>query len=457
MTRRSVGIQGGLESPKGPRNMSGGSKTLDRVSKQRTKLVARLPFFGHLALKLRPRVAQDGDGVNTAAVSTDGTLVINEAFADKLSDQELCFVIAHEVMHPAMLYFDRMQGRIPKLWNMAHDHAINLIIKHMGDANIKPLGDILCDEKYKDWSAEEVYDDLLKDAVLVNIAMTAGEDGEGGEGGQNPGGKSQGKGKGGGKSPQGQDPRKDPLFGDGRPDLADSDDGKKAAGGDKGAANRLNTDWKISIVAAAQRHERAKGRGSLPGGLQRLIDEFTDPKVDWREKLSRWVGENGRRQDYTYGRPSRRSESVGQYLPSLKKYGIQDVTVMVDTSGSIGDKQLKEGLAEIQGVCEDLGIGVRAMVIDAAVHDDVMVEDAHELQEKLAGGGGSNFCPGFEKLAEEGYEGVVIAFTDGDIAVPSDKPESIKAVLWCIYEGCRIPTERYGEVVEIPKEGDEER
>lgn len=422
------------------------NKTLDRVSKQRTKLVARLPFFGHLALKLRPRVAREGDGVDTAAVSSDGTLVINEKFAEKCSDQELAFVIAHEVMHPAMLYFDRMQGRIPKLWNMAHDHAINLIIKHMGDANIKLLPDILCDEKYKDWSAEEIYDDLLKDAVLVQIAQ--GGDGQPSDDGQpGKGGKGQGK-------PQGQDPRKDPLFGDGRPDLADSDDGKKAAGGDKGAQNRLNTDWKISIVAAAQKHERAKGRGSLPGGLQRLIEEFTDPKVDWREKLSRWVGENGRRQDYTFGRPSRRSESVGQYLPSLKKYGIQDVTVMVDTSGSIGDRQLKEGLAEIQGVCEDLGIGVRAMVVDAALHDDVKVEDAYELQDHLAGGGGSDFRPAFDKLQEEGYEGVVIAFTDGDIAVPHDKPESIRAVLWCLYEGCHAPTNVYGEVVFIPKDGE---
>jgi hypothetical protein len=30
-------------------------------------------------------------------------------------------------------------------------------------------------------------------------------------------------------------------------------------------------------------------------------------------------------------------------------------------------------------------------------------------------------------------------------------------VLWCIYEGCRIPTEVYGEVVMIPKDGEEER
>jgi predicted metal-dependent peptidase len=458
------------------------AKLLERVSKQRTKLVARLPFFGRLALKLRPRVARPGDGVPTAAVAMDGTLVVNEDFVAKLSDPELAFVVCHEVMHPAMLYFDRMQGRIPKLWNMAHDYAINLIIKNMADANIKLIPDCLCDDKYRDWSAEEIYDDLLKDAVLVNIAQgcpTCGntgqpqqgqgqgqpQQGQGGQQGQpQQGGQGGQQGQGGcptcggqhgsgsGQGAKGQNPLNDPLYGDGRPDLGDSEDGKKAAKGDKGAKNRLDTDWKISIVAAAQAHERQKGRGSLPGALQRLVDELTDPKVDWREELSRWVGENGRRQDYTYSRPSRRSESVGQYLPSLKKYGVADVTVMVDTSGSIGDRMLKEGLAEIQGVCEDLGIGVRAMIIDAALHEDVEVEDAYELSEHLAGGGGSDFRPAFDKLEEEGYEGVVIAFTDGDIAVPSDKPTALKGVLWCIYEGCHSPTDRYGETIEIPRE-----
>jgi len=461
-------------------------KVLDRVSKSRTKLVARLPFFGHLALKLRPRISQGQDGVNTAAVASDGTMVVNEAFSKTLSDPELCFVVCHEVLHPAMLYFDRMQGRIPKLWNMAHDYAINLIIKQMADANIKLIPDCLCDDKYRDWSAEEIYDDLLKDAVMVSIAQGCptcdgtgqqgdpqpgqgdpqdgqgdgqgqgqGQQGQGqgqGQGGQCPTCKGSGAGQGGGRGGNGQNPLNDPLFGDGRNDIADSDDGKKGEQGDKGAQNRINTDWKISIVEAAQRHERQKGRGTLPGSLQRLIEELTDPKVDWREKLARWVGENGRQQDYSYRRPSRRSESVGQYMPSLQQYGIDDIVLMIDTSGSIGDRMLKEGLAEVNGVCEDLGITCRAMIIDAALHDDCMVEDAYELAEKLSGGGGSDFRPAFDKLNEEAFEGVVIAFTDGDIAVPFDKPTGIKGVLWVLYEGCTAPTEVYGETVMIPPE-----
>jgi len=412
---------------------------LQRVSTQRTVLLGRLPFFGRLALKLRPRLSRPHEGVNTAAVSQDGTMIVCAEFAEKLTDPQLCFVVCHEVLHPAMLYFDRMQGRIPKLWNMAHDYAINLIIRHMQDSHIELLPDCLCDVKYNDWSAEEIYDDLLKDAVLVTFAQGGGCPQPGGGGGM--------PGKG-----QGNDPTKDPLNGDGRNDLADSDDGKKANRGDKGAKNRLDTDWRISIVAASQAHEATKGRGSLPGSLRRLIEEITDPKVDWREQLGRWVGENGRLEDYTFSRPSRRSESCGQYMASSKEYGFAPVTVMVDTSGSIGDRMLKEGLSEINGVCEDLGIGVRAMIIDAALHADVECENVEEVIDNLSGGGGSNFIPAFDKLQEEGYDGVVIAFTDGDICVPHTKPENLRGVLWCIYEGCHSPTDAWGEEIKIPRE-----
>ena len=456
-------------------------KVLGRISMARTKLVARLPFFGHLALKLRPRITQGQNGVYTAAVSSDGTLIVNSTFAATLTDPELCFVICHEVLHPAMLYFERMQGRIPKLWNMAHDYAINLIIKQMADANIKLIDDCLCDDKYRDWSAEEIYDDLLKDAVMVSIAQGCQScDGTGQQGGSEPGddqegqggqpGDEQGEGGGsgqgqpcpdcngsgsagkGGKGNGRQNPLNDPLFGDGRDDLNATEDGKKGQAGDKAAQNRINTDWKISIVEAATRHEQQKGRGTLPGSLQRLIEELTDPKVDWREKLARWVGENGRQQDYSYRRPSRRSESVGQYMPSLQQYGIDDIVLMIDTSGSIGDRMLKEGLAEVNGVCEDLGISCRAMIIDAALHEDCTITDAYDLAEKLSGGGGSDFRPAFDKLRDDQFEGVVIAFTDGDIAVPFDKPTGIKGVLWVLYEGCTAPTEVYGETVMIPKE-----
>jgi predicted metal-dependent peptidase len=238
-----------------------------------------------------------------------------------------------------------------------------------------------------------------------------------------------------------------------RDDLSDSQDGQKAAKGDTGAQKRLENDWKVNVVAAAQVQEREKGKGTLPGGIQKMVDELTDPIIDWKDELSRWIGENGRRQDYTYRRPARRSESVGEYMPSLQKFGVADIVILWDTSGSMNGRET-EILSEVNGICEDLGIALRVICCDTQVHSDVSdIEDALEVIPHIKGGGGSNFCPAFAMLDDEQYEGVVVSFTDGYIDVPATKPHNIKGVLWVIGEHDVDPTGgKWGEVLHMNDE-----
>jgi dephospho-CoA kinase len=51
-------------------------------------------------MQLRPRKPLPGEGVETAGVSPDGTLVVNEAFFASLTPKQRAGLIAHEVMHP---------------------------------------------------------------------------------------------------------------------------------------------------------------------------------------------------------------------------------------------------------------------------------------------------------------------------------------------------------------------
>ena len=82
-----------------------------RISAARTRLMALVPFFGHLALNLKLRVAKPGENVPTAAVSPDGTLTLNYTFCAKLSDAELAGLICHEVLHPALHCWLRQGSR----------------------------------------------------------------------------------------------------------------------------------------------------------------------------------------------------------------------------------------------------------------------------------------------------------------------------------------------------------
>ena len=69
------------------------------------------------------------------------------------------------------------------------------------------------------------------------------------------------------------------------------------------------------------------------------------------------------------------AEDARVRLPAIVNQGYcTDVTVLIDTSGSRSDDETKEALSEVYGVCDVLGITVRAIICDAAVHEDVEIE-----------------------------------------------------------------------------------
>lgn len=404
---------------------------LYEFSKARVRLLTRAPFFGFLAMQMRPRLARPEDNCPTAGIAPDGTVVLNEKFCENLTDKEMAGLVAHEVMHPALHFWMRKRTRNHLLFNIAHDLSFNQIIVEMAKNEITLPKGCLLDEKFDGMGAEEIYEYLqrgdagtpgvtkVKTLNDKTITIDVNKPDGGGEGDQ---------------------------YGDCRGDLSESEKGQKAQRGDVSAQKELEGEWKLNLAGAAQEVEKRQGK--LPASLKRYLDEILHPKLTWDEILERWVGENGQPDDYGYSRPSRRSESVGTYLPSICGGGKTDVTILVDTSGSIPQDRLKRVLGETQGICEALGVEVRAMVVDAALHEDLSIEEAQELAQRLTGGGGSDFNPAFAKLFEDGFEGAVIAFTDGMISVPDEQPVNLKGVLWITDENERPPCQ-WGDHVQV--------
>ena len=426
----------------------------ERYQRCRTRLLAQVPFFGHLALNFKMQIAKPEHKVETAGISPDGTLTLNYVYimGDKKSgypgftDQQFCALLCHEVMHPALFCWMRQgnrraivkgpDGSMFSLWNLAHDLSFDPMIAELAETSkaskhIDGRGVLMIDPQYKDMSAEEIYDALLQQAMknkdksgdpnCMGVLMNMPGDGQG-------------------------------VGDDLRPDLSQTKDGKKAAGGDKAAKDKLERKWKIQLCAAAQVHkaEKRNGRGNLPLGLQKIIDKILEPRMHWKEILSRWIGENGPRADYTYRRPSRRSIACGIYMPTTERFGVDDIVVLWDTSGSMNGRE-GEILGDIEAICEELGIGLRVICIDTEIHSDVRdIHDAIDMIPHIKGGGGSDFSPAFQRLEDENYDGVVVAFTDGYIGVPSTKPPLIKAVLWVLANGDIDPTRgAWGETLKI--------
>lgn len=99
--------------------------------------------------------------------------------------------------------------------------------------------------------------------------------------------------------------------------------------------------------------------GAAPAGWRRWAKEALHPPQPWRELLGAAVrsavSAAGAGDDYTYGRPARRSAATpGIVLPSLRRTPPR-VTVVIDTSGSVSDTELGSALLETAAVTRTVG------------------------------------------------------------------------------------------------------
>lgn len=168
--------------------------------------------------------------------------------------------------------------------------------------------------------------------------------------------------------------------------------------------------------------------GSAPQGWKRWAEEAFHPPQPWRELLGAALRSAtsgpGAGDDYSYGRPSRRSAGLpGVVLPSLRRRPPR-VTVVIDTSGSVSDAELGSALLEVAAISRTVG-GRRDLV--SVVSCDAAARVAHPICRAegipLVGGGGTDLRAGFTKaLGGRPRPDVIVALTDGQTPWPSAPP-----------------------------------
>ncbi|MFF4274522.1 VWA-like domain-containing protein [Streptomyces sp. NPDC001536] len=168
--------------------------------------------------------------------------------------------------------------------------------------------------------------------------------------------------------------------------------------------------------------------GSTPQGWQRWAEDAFHPPQPWRELLGAAVRSAasgpGGGEDYTYGRPSRRSASVpGAVLPSLRRRPPR-VSVVIDTSGSVSDAELGSALLEVAAIARAVG-GRRDLV--SVLPCDAAAQFVHPLCRgegiPLMGGGGTDLRTGFTRaLRARPKPDVVVVLTDGQTPWPDTRP-----------------------------------
>ena len=105
---------------------SSGRGALDRV--ERGLRMVTVPFPHLAGLVAATRVTLD-DRLPTIGVFPSGRLAANPQFVCGLKDNELVFVLAHEMLHLALRTHDRAKGSDRLEFNYAHDYIINDILR----------------------------------------------------------------------------------------------------------------------------------------------------------------------------------------------------------------------------------------------------------------------------------------------------------------------------------------
>ena len=362
-------------------------EVLDKIVVARVGLLLRHPFFGNMATRLK--IQSCDDWCPTAA--TDGRhLYYNTQFFNALSEKQIEFVIAHEILHCAFDHLTRREDRQPTLHNIACDYLVNNILVREGIGEKVTQIPIIQDFKYEGWSSEQVYDDLYENCEKINLA-DLGElldehiDWEDDGSDSKQGAKGKGEGKGKGKAPK---YTKDEL-------------------------RKIKEEIKEGMMQAAQ----AAGAGNVPGEIDRMIKDLTEPKMNWREIIQQQI-QSTIKNDYTFSRPSRKGWHVGAVLPGMNFEETIDIAIGFDMSGSIGNDQAKIFLSEVKGIMDQYkDFKIKCWCFDTKVYNeqDFSQDSGEELTDyKLMGGGGTEFMCNWEYMKENDIQPKkFIMFTDG--------------------------------------------
>ncbi len=377
--------------------------------------VNHYPLLGSLAGSFR--IVYDSnecmrEEISIAAVDVyDRKIYINPAA--RLSEEEMKFVIAHELLHAGLGHQERCQGRDHQLWNVACDYVINGWLVDMQIGRMPQQG-LLYDEAYKDWSAESIYDEIIKEFKKNQKLNT--------------------------------------FRGYHKGDMLDRSGNRGITGRD---AVSLDEFCRSALSQGLEYQLSSKNRGFIPAGLVEEIRALAMPPVPWDVELARWFDINFPPVDkhYTYARPSRRQGATPDIpRPRYVKQEIDNegrtFGVVIDTSGSMTTKMIGMALGAVASYAAAKEVPfARVVFCDAYAYDAgyLATEDIAGRVE-VKGRGGTKLQPAID-LLESAKDfpdnGPILIITDGWI---EDNLKVGHKHAYLIPKGHRLPFKEKGEV-----------
>lgn len=456
-----------------------------RILMSRMRILTTHGFYGVLLMHIKFILS---DAIEIAAFGVQNneySIHLNPKILETVTDKELDFLLMHEILHIALQHDTRGKDLIPEQFNVACDivvnsnilrscnmdeSAISLSVNGGVAEHLAPNGN----EGYL-YTAEEVYEMLT---------MTLRKPIKGpGSGPKDPSGKpdkTNGDKPGEAntvpdentkteQNPDGFDVHgcedetddevssaspKEPINGlasgsenpDENTKTGQNPDGFDVHGfgnerDDDASGVSLKDLWDKYLADACEAmsvRDAVTGCGSIPLLAQRRWEEMRRPQTDWRTILNEFVQEEIC--DYSFAPPDRRFCDSPFFLPDFneKEDTVENILFMIDTSGSMSNKEITAAFCEIKGALEQFNGKLKGWLgfFDADVVPPIPFENVEELCViRPEGGGGTNFDCVFEyvrECMEETPPASIIILTDGYAPFPEECAADGIPVLWLL-------------------------
>ena len=375
-----------------------------RILLSRMRILCNNGFYGLLLMHMNFAI---DTGCETAC--TDGRKIyFGPSFLNNLDDDELDFIMMHEVMHCALQHCIRGKDYDQEAFNIACDIVVNSNILESNKGNIKSItlkkyGESMHvapdGEEGRFYTAEEVY------AMLPVKGKKKGASGMMGSGGNGSG---------------------------------NWDDHSKWGTADED--QYLQDEWSKNLLDASEAIEirdPSNKRGLIPLCADRIIKELRKPQTDWRTILNDFVQEEIT--DYSFTPPDRRFDESPFFLPDYneKDETVKDILFMIDTSGSMSDEAITAVYSEIKGAIDQFNGHLQGWLgfFDAEVVEPKPFSSEEEFRIiRPKGGGGTRFDIIFKYVEKhmDTLPASIIIMTDGYADFPKEEEAMEIPVLWLL-------------------------
>lgn len=390
---------------------------MNQILSARKYIMRNNPFIASKLCTIPHEI--DNSEENQTACTDGQKIYFNESFCDTLSFDQMVTLIAHELNHIIFCHHYRFNNRDGDLWNVACDYAINLLLVEMG---FTPLDNWCYDEKYIGWRAEDIYNDLSsqdadsQEQQIEQSKMSGGEF----------------------KEPQNIDEEtKEQEITKAKIDITN---------------NVSNIQKVIKGIKQSDLPQKIKDKqlNNITKGLENIveeIEEFTKSKIDWREILNQFIGQQAM-SDYSFMNCDRRFASSGFCMPGLDNPQPANIILAIDVSSSLS--QIANEVANEALACaKECNFSLTLIPVSDYIHD--IIECENETDIKRWKGGGTCFISFFEEMQKIENKTCIIFLTDG-MVVNIDKWKNPNIpVCWMLTKQNRYFSERveFGEIFTI--------